>query len=119
MIPLTREPLKNQDVAKVGMEARPYVSVVPGVQGGVPCLNNTRLPVEAIAGYWWSTGDVEDIEKAYPYPYVNAAAVRVCCWFLKRHGGRNWRKRLASWNPDGWGIYDDSSPMPPWEGDAQ
>jgi uncharacterized protein (DUF433 family) len=107
--------VKNQDVALVGMKAKPYVSIVPGVLGGSPCLNNTRLPVEALASFWWRGASVEEIERAYPYPYVSAAAIRVSCWFLRDYGGRKWRGRFKSWKVDGYSLYKDDCPMPPRE----
>lgn len=93
------------------VRSKAFVTLVPGIQGGSPCINNTRLPVEAVAAFWWTYGDVEKVREAYPYEYVNEATIKVACHFLGIYSPkRKLKQRFNKW------ARGSRSSMPPWEG---
>lgn len=70
--------------------ARDFISIQPHVQGGAPCINNTRMTAVAIANFWWTFGTLSKIEEAYPGFPVTEGIVKLCCWYLGRYGGETW-----------------------------
>ncbi len=44
-----------------------YITSVPGVQGGEPCIRGTRTPVRSIVGHWRLGNSPEEIVVALPH----------------------------------------------------
>lgn len=44
-----------------------YITSVPGVQGGEPCIRGTRVPVRSIVQYWRLGYSPEEITTALPH----------------------------------------------------
>lgn len=89
--------------------SRSFVSLTPGVQGGSPCLNNTRMTVEAAVGAWWQFGHMDLVRMCYPDLTIDD--VQVACWYVGRYGRKKWRRRFGEW------LHGSVlRSMPPWSG---
>ncbi len=66
----------------------PFISISPDVQGGKPCLNDTRVTVDAVIRTWWYL---------HKWPVSSRAELLVACWYAARYGTRLWRKRWHPW----------------------
>lgn len=82
---------------------RPYIAVDPAMRSGQPCLNGTRLTVEAVVGLVWAGETVATVADEYD---ITRADVLVPCWYAgvvglpgRRglHPTRSWRDRWGAW----------------------
>ncbi len=81
----------------------PAITIDPGMRSGQPCLNGSRLTVEAVAGMVWA----ENVDTAMDEYDLDRRAVLVCCWFAGSYGlpgrraglapGPLWRRRWGAW----------------------
>lgn len=87
-----------KDAYHAGAKAHePYVSVDPAMRFGRPCVNNTRLSVEAVAGMVWIGESVDEVADEYG---VTRPDVVVACWYAGKFGtseSKRWRKRWGKW----------------------
>lgn len=60
------------------------------VQGGQPCLRDTRMPTGAIWDYWSQGYDEEGIQEAYPHLTIKQIVTAVL--YEER-----WHRRLERW----------------------
>jgi uncharacterized protein (DUF433 family) len=98
----------------------PFVSISPAMRCGAPCLNNTRLPVSAIAGMLWAEKSVAAVCDEYD---ISRADVLIACWYVGMYGSyenRRWRRRWRGWaeqvHGDLWKVTTvdyDAVPDPP------
>ena len=48
----------------------PRITCIPGIMGGDPCIDGTRVPVASILGCWLGGDSLENIYESYPrVPY--------------------------------------------------
>lgn len=95
---------------------RPHVSVDPQMRSGRPCVNGTRIPAEALAGYVAAGDDVGFVAEQYN---LTREAVLVACWYQATYGKGRWRKRWGEWAEDShsamWhGLWADVDDPPEW-----
>lgn len=84
----------------------PFVSVNPAMRWGQPCVNGTRLPVDAVAGMVWAEG----VDVAADQYDLTRADVLVACWYAGTYGLPGRRESLfpvRQW-PKRWGAWADS-----------
>ncbi len=78
-------------------KSAPFISIAPGMQGGTPCLNYTRMTVNCIVVNWWSSGESLESMINQEWPVTSRAELLVACWYAARYGTRLWRKRWHPW----------------------
>jgi uncharacterized protein (DUF433 family) len=62
----------------------PHITRIPSIQGGVPIVRGTRIPVRLIAQMYRSGDSVDDILKTYPH--LSATAVHdAISYYLDHH----------------------------------
>lgn len=97
-------------------ESRPYVSIDPGVQCGVPCIGGTRLPAEQFARIWWESGYTLE-RMLSSWPTLTREGLIVACWYMgaydKRMWYERWRDWAKQWKQDMWEGNYDKVPLPP------
>ncbi|MBC7770328.1 MAG: DUF433 domain-containing protein [Phycisphaerales bacterium] len=49
------------------LQRHPRITMIPGVMGGKPCIEGTRLPVEHILDYLGSGDTIEEVLEGYPF----------------------------------------------------
>lgn len=106
----------------MGRSDTPYVSVMPGMYHGEPCVNGHRLPTRMIADHVFdgAGGTAEDTWD------ITRDEVLVACWFEARYGKSRtmrqaWRPWLERADPVLWHSTKEAwagMPMPPTREDA-
>jgi uncharacterized protein (DUF433 family) len=86
-------------------DVRAFVSIDPQMRSGQPCINGTRISVDAVAEYVAAGDDPAHIATTYSIP---REAVLVACWYQATYEKGRWRKR--------WGGWAEESHQAMWEG---
>jgi uncharacterized protein (DUF433 family) len=58
---------RTRDDSKPAQPRHPFVEETPGVGGGYPQVRGTRIPVRTIVAYHRAYGDVDRIQRMFPY----------------------------------------------------
>lgn len=66
--------------------ARPTIKETPGVCGGYPCIDDTRISVRLIIELFRKTGDFERTKAMYPQ--LSREQVRAALEYYERHPAR-------------------------------
>lgn len=97
-------------------EERHYISILPAIRGGAPCIDLHRITAEQMAAVWWN-GEMTVEEVENNWPGISRGALLTCCWYMATYGSRKWRQRWAEWLKvaDGelYHSHYDTCPMPP------
>ena len=71
------------------------VTIDPAVQGGDPCVGDTRIPAEMIADLWWRRDyTISEFHKAYG---LKRGQLLTVFWYMGVYGNLKWRRRWKSW----------------------
>lgn len=79
---------------------RPHLTIDPAVQFGRPCIPETRVTAEAVAGCVAAGDSVDDV--AHDYGVSRESVILACWWYANEPKGRGkWdRAVLAAWGAD-------------------